>query len=237
MTSRPVAPGFLRPLAFLPVLAVIAAVVALSSFLARAEPLAALEATRFGSIGPKIFDDAIALVAFRHHPVSSQTRPVAVHSVDSRPDGKVVTTTKVPLNLPDGWVYGKVYGRPAAGTLRATALGRRQFAFAPPTAPQPLPRVAGTLVAAAEPIPAPPPQADTALGPSERAPASTAAGGVAKPQETAKVSGVEPSARNGKTGQIAMFVFLLTFLSSVTLLTWRHYRRDNASPRRIGRRI
>lgn len=34
-----------------------------------------------------------------------------------------------------------------------------------------------------------------------------------------------------------MFVFLLIFLSSVTLLMWRHYRRDNASPRRIGRRI
>lgn len=220
MTSRPVAPGFLKPLAILPVLAVIAAVVALSS-----------------SIGPKTPDDAIEQVALRHYLVSSQTSLVAVDSVDSRPDGKVVTTAKVPLNLPDGWVYDKVYGRPAAGTLRATAPGRRQLAFDPSAAPQALPRVAGTRVAAAEPIPAPPPQADTALGTSESAPASTAAGGVAKPQETAKVSGVEPSARNGKTGQIAMFVFLLIFLSSVTLLMWRHYRRDNASPRRIGRRI
>jgi hypothetical protein len=34
-----------------------------------------------------------------------------------------------------------------------------------------------------------------------------------------------------------MFVFLLIFLSSVTLLMRRHYRRDIASPRRIGRRI
>ena len=225
MTSRPVAPGFLKPLAILPVLTAIAAVAALSSVLARAEPLAALEATRFGSIGPKTFDDAIALVAFRHHLLSSQTSLVAADSLESRPDGKVVTTPKVPLSLPDSWVYDKVYGRPAAGTLRATA------------APQSLPRVAGAPVAAAEPIPAPPPQADTALGTSEPAPESTAAGGVAKPQETAKVSGVEPSARNGKTGQIAMFVFLLIFLSSVTLLMWRHYRRDNASPRRIGRRI
>jgi hypothetical protein len=237
MTSRPVAPGFLKPLAILPVLAAIAAVAALSSVLARAEPLAALEATRFGSIGPKAFDDAIALVAFRHHLLSSQTSLVAADSLESRPDGKVVTTPKVPLSLPDGWVYDKVYGRPAAGTLRATAPGRRQLAFDPRAAPQPLPRVAGTPVEAAEPIPAPPPQADTALGTSEPAPESTAAGGVAKPQETAKVSGVEPSARNGKTGQIAMFVFLLIFLSSVTLLMWRHYRRDNASPRRIGRRI
>lgn len=30
-----------------------------------------------------------------------------------------------------------------------------------------------------------------------------------------------------------MFVFLLTPLSSVTLLIWRHYRRDNAFPRWI----
>ena len=47
----------------------------------------------------------------------------------------------------------------------------------------------------------------------------------------------EPTAPNGKTGQITMFVLLFTFLSAVTLLMWRHSRRDNASPRRIGRRI
>lgn len=34
-----------------------------------------------------------------------------------------------------------------------------------------------------------------------------------------------------------MFVLLFIFLSAVTLLVWRHGRRDNASPRRIGRRI
>jgi len=222
MTLRSVAPGFLKPLAVLPALAVIAAVVTLFSFLARAEPLATREATRFGSSGPRIVDDAMGWVTLRHRPVSSQADLPAWDSVDSRPDGKVVTTTKLPPNLPDGRVYAKVYARPA-GTLRATA------------APQSLPRGAGTLVAAAEPIPAPPPQADTALGNPEPAPARTAAGGVA--QETVKVSGVEPSAWNGKTGQIAMFVFLLIFLSSVTLLMRRHYRRENASPRRIGRRI
>ena len=54
---------------------------------------------------------------------------------------------------------------------------------------------------------------------------------------TAQVLGTEPSTRNGKTGQIAMFVLLFTFLSAVTLVFWRHHRRDYASPRRIGRRI
>jgi hypothetical protein len=34
-----------------------------------------------------------------------------------------------------------------------------------------------------------------------------------------------------------MFVLVLIFLSAVTPLMWRHYRRDDASPRRIGRRI
>ncbi|ODS03180.1 hypothetical protein AUC71_11075 [Methyloceanibacter marginalis] len=95
----------------------IAAVISVFSFLARTEPVGALEATRFGSIGPKPFDDAIDRVTLRHGLVSSQTDLAAWDSVDSRPDGKVVTTTKLRLNLPDGRVYAKVYGRPA-GTLR-----------------------------------------------------------------------------------------------------------------------
>ncbi len=52
-----------------------------------------------------------------------------------------------------------------------------------------------------------------------------------------QVLGMEPPTHNGKTGQIAMFVLLFTFLSAVTLLMWRHSRRDDASPRRIGRGI
>ena len=54
---------------------------------------------------------------------------------------------------------------------------------------------------------------------------------------TTQAESAEPTARNGNTGQIAMFVLLFTFLSAVTLLMWRHTRRDDASPRRIGRRI
>jgi len=54
---------------------------------------------------------------------------------------------------------------------------------------------------------------------------------------TTQAESAEPTAPNGNTGQITMFVLLFTFLSAVTLLMWRHSRRDNASPRRIGRRI
>jgi len=52
-----------------------------------------------------------------------------------------------------------------------------------------------------------------------------------------QVLGTKPPTQNGKIGQITMFVLLFTFLSAVTLLMWRHSRRDDASPRRIGRRI
>jgi hypothetical protein len=37
--------------------------------------------------------------------------------------------------------------------------------------------------------------------------------------------------------QFGLFVLLLAILSTVTLLVWRHHRRDSTSPRRIGRRI
>jgi len=41
----------------------------------------------------------------------------------------------------------------------------------------------------------------------------------------------------GPARQISIFILLVTFLSAVTLVVWRCYRRDYVSPRRIGRRI
>ena len=62
--------------------------------------------------------------------------------------------------------------------------------------------------------------------------------GVTQPQATSlEVFGAVSSTPNGQKRQIGMFVLLLITLSAVTLLMWRHYRRDYASPRRIGRRI
>jgi hypothetical protein len=62
--------------------------------------------------------------------------------------------------------------------------------------------------------------------------------GVTQPQTAfSKVSGAAPSTSDGQKRQIGMFVLLLITLSAVTLLLWRHARRDYASPRRIGRRI
>jgi len=62
--------------------------------------------------------------------------------------------------------------------------------------------------------------------------------GVTQPQAASfEVFGALSSIPNGQKRQIGMFVLLLITLSAVTLLMWRHYRRDYASPRRIGRRI
>ena len=199
--------------------------------------IAALEAKQSGEIGAELLEKAIEQVALQHHLASSQTSLVAIDTANSRPDGEVVTTTALPLNLPDGWVYDKVYGRPKAGELRAAAQVGHTLAFDGSSSPRAVSNFADELVVAAEPTPAPPPQADLDFGMPERVPASDTAGGVAQPHETTTVSEAEPSTWNGKTGQIAMFVLLLIFLSTVTLLMWRHHRRDHASPRRIGRRV
>jgi hypothetical protein len=39
------------------------------------------------------------------------------------------------------------------------------------------------------------------------------------------------------TLRIAIIALVLTLLSAVSLIVWRHHRRDYASPRRVGRRI
>jgi Ca-activated chloride channel family protein len=148
-----------------------------------------------------------------------------------------VIAAKMPLNLPDGWVYDKVYGRSTAGTLRAAAQYQRNLAFDPYGPPQPVANQAGGP-AEAEAILAPPPQADATPNPGGPVATSDTAKGVAQPKETSStVSAAQSSTHNDRTRQIGMFVLLLIILSAVTLLMWRHYRRDYAFPRRIGRRI
>jgi Ca-activated chloride channel family protein len=197
--------------------------------------IAALEGKRFTESGASNIDKAIEAVALQHHLISSQTSLVAIDTAKSRPDGEVVTTAELPLNLPDGWVYDKVYGRPTGGALRAASQYQRKLGPAGLT--QAVSNLGNGQVATAEPMPAPPPQADTSSDTFDVTPASDTAGGVAKPQETSsQVPAVEPPTRNDMR-QIGMFVLLLIILSAVTLLLWRHHRRDYASPRRIGRRI
>ena len=75
-------------------------------------------------------DKAIETVALEHHLVSSQTSLVAIDKTKSRPDGQGVASVDMPVNLPDGWVYDKVFGASGPGAARDEGsyrplLGRR----------------------------------------------------------------------------------------------------------------
>ncbi len=76
--------------------------------------IASLEAKAYTDPNAKGIDKAIETVALAHHLVSSQTSLVAIDKVKSRPDGQGVSSVDMPLNLPDGWDYDKVYGVPAS---------------------------------------------------------------------------------------------------------------------------
>lgn len=77
-----------------------------------------LEASAYSLPDPAVLDKKIETVALAHHLVSRVTSLVAVDVTPSRPQGEPVTSTAVPLNLPAGWDFGKVYGEPdATGTV------------------------------------------------------------------------------------------------------------------------
>ena len=59
---------------------------------------------------PDLVDDQILSVALAHHLVSRLTSLVAVDVTPTRPDGAALDSAMVPLNLPAGWDFGKVFG-------------------------------------------------------------------------------------------------------------------------------
>lgn len=62
-------------------------------------------------------NDAILKTALEHQIVSSQTSLIAVDKTPKRPAGERLTRADIPLNLPAGWNYDKVFGeRPTAPT-------------------------------------------------------------------------------------------------------------------------
>ncbi len=73
-----------------------------------------IEASAYAQPDPAVRDKQIETVALAHHLVSRVTSLVAVDVTPSRPAGEPVVSTDVPLNLPDGWDFGKVYGEPDA---------------------------------------------------------------------------------------------------------------------------
>ena len=54
--------------------------------------------------------DQVLEVALEHQLVSKYTSLVAVDVTPSRPDGEAMGTAPVPVNLPDGWNFDKVFG-------------------------------------------------------------------------------------------------------------------------------
>ena len=60
--------------------------------------------------------------------MSSQTSLIAVDKTKSRPDGQSVSSVDMPVNLPDGWVYDKVFG-PQGHAQHAMKAGPRPLAY------------------------------------------------------------------------------------------------------------
>ena len=67
-------------------------------------------ASTLGQIAQADADKAVLKTALDHQLVSSLTSLVAVDHSPKRPAGYVLTRADVPLNLPTGWVFEKVFG-------------------------------------------------------------------------------------------------------------------------------
>jgi Ca-activated chloride channel family protein len=85
-------------------------------------------------ITPDAADQRVLALGLEHHLVTRLTSLVAVDQTPSRPDGARLTRADVPLNLPAGWEFDKVFGGERAGPVpaerRAEALLVRQAELA-----------------------------------------------------------------------------------------------------------
>jgi Ca-activated chloride channel homolog len=70
-------------------------------------------ASTLGEMNSVDANKAILQTALTHQIVSSQTSLIAVDKSPSRPPGYVLTRADIPLNLPAGWNYDKVFGEQA----------------------------------------------------------------------------------------------------------------------------
>ncbi|MEX2248584.1 MAG: marine proteobacterial sortase target protein, partial [Parvibaculum sp.] len=66
-------------------------------------------------------DGDILKTALDHHLVSRLTSLVAVDVTPARPDGETLTKRDMPVNLPDGWDYEKVFGAEAMPAAQRAA--------------------------------------------------------------------------------------------------------------------
>ncbi|MBL4890690.1 MAG: marine proteobacterial sortase target protein, partial [Rhizobiaceae bacterium] len=115
----------------------------LGKFWARRK-IASLEASRSRGEGASI-DTMIEKTALDHHLVSRLTSLVAVDVSKTRPDGEQLTTKDMPVNLPEGWEFDKVFGDTKGSRSYAPSKTR---ASAPINGRQNLTRGLGKRVAA-----------------------------------------------------------------------------------------
>jgi Ca-activated chloride channel family protein len=221
--------------------------------------IAALESKLYspmGALGADHVAKQIETVALEHHLVSSETSLVAIDKSKSRPDGQGVATVDMPVNLPDGWVYDKVFG-PSGGQQQMKAASYNRALTLDPSgygvAPNPSPHFgydnsAAPTASVAEVVPpVNPTQVPEAQGPDTatfgQSPPDPANAGenypvlpltVAPKPETNPLTALKSPSDSLR---FAILALVLALLSAISLIVWRHHRRDYASPRRIGRRI
>jgi Ca-activated chloride channel family protein len=87
----------------------------LSKLWARRKITDAEMAHRLGQASAEEADKRILALALEHHLVSRLTSLVAVDATPSRPEGARLTRAELPLNLPAGWDFDKVFGTERKG--------------------------------------------------------------------------------------------------------------------------
>ncbi|MGE0005295.1 MAG: marine proteobacterial sortase target protein [Parvibaculaceae bacterium] len=80
-------------------------------------------ARTMGSITPQEADRRILALALEHHLVSRVSSLVAVDRTPARRPGERLTRSEIPLNLPAGWDYDKVFGTEQAAPARQRDAG------------------------------------------------------------------------------------------------------------------
>ncbi|MGF0538698.1 marine proteobacterial sortase target protein [Agrobacterium sp. ES01] len=111
-----------------------------------------IEARAYEAEDPQATDKAIETVAMAHHLVSRMTSLVAVDVTPSRPTDQPLASTEVPLNLPAGWDFDKVFGESIPAVLPAP--GDDKAMLAPPSAQYRMMAQAAANNMAAAPTPA-----------------------------------------------------------------------------------
>ncbi|MGL4967701.1 MAG: marine proteobacterial sortase target protein [Inquilinus sp.] len=94
----------------------------LSKLWARRKIANAEVAQTLGQIGPEQADQRILALALQHHLVTRLTSLVAVDKTPRRPDGAVLSRNDIPLNLPAGWDFDKVFGAKPKPEFRQAGL-------------------------------------------------------------------------------------------------------------------